>query len=89
MAWRAGPLELGALLRWQLLPTRFQIRDGERLVRLFEPWRLQPGMALDAAQLLSGQPAPAFARLGAAAHPPRCGRQLPLERFERCILPGS
>jgi hypothetical protein len=53
VVWRAGPLELGlsALLRWQLLATRFQIRDGERSVRLFAPWRLQPGMALDVAYL--------------------------------------
>jgi hypothetical protein len=40
---------LTAHLRWQLLATRYQIRDDEAIVPLFQPWRLQPGLALDAA----------------------------------------
>jgi hypothetical protein len=43
-----GHLELGlvGLLRWQLLASRYEIREGEMLRTIMRPWRLQPGGAL-------------------------------------------
>jgi hypothetical protein len=45
----AVELELAALLRWQLLHTSYQARDGDEVLVLFEPWRLQPGLSAGAA----------------------------------------
>jgi hypothetical protein len=33
------------MLRWQLLRTSYQARDGDEILVLFEPWRLQPGLS--------------------------------------------
>lgn len=50
---RTGPVEfeLNGLLRWQLSESHYDIRDGTQIARLLTPWRLQPGVALDAAYL--------------------------------------
>jgi hypothetical protein len=45
----AVELELAALLRWQLLHTSYQASDGDDVLVLFEPWRLQPGLSAGAA----------------------------------------
>lgn len=45
----AVELELAALLRWHLLHTSYQARDGDEVLVLFEPWRLQPGLSAGAA----------------------------------------
>ena len=49
--WRVGAFELGlsALLRWQLSHTTYQVRDGDELVTVLDPWRLQPGVSMTVA----------------------------------------
>jgi hypothetical protein len=50
-AWRQGSLELAltACARWQLLATHYRVRDEQTFVTLLRPWRLQPGLGVDAA----------------------------------------
>jgi hypothetical protein len=50
-AWRDGPLELAltACVRWQLLATHYRVLDEQTFVTLLRPWRLQPGLGVDAA----------------------------------------
>jgi hypothetical protein len=51
--WQMGAfeLELSALLRWQLSHTTYQVRDGDELLTVLEPWRLQPGVSITAAYI--------------------------------------
>ena len=51
--WQMGvfEIELSALLRWQLSHTTYQVREGDQILTVLAPWRLQPGMSITASYI--------------------------------------